>query len=111
MERAIVTVKGRVQRAGYRDFIDETAFNLDLTGSVKNIKDGSVEVLCEGPKDKIQGLVKKIQTKQYPLKVESIDVKYSKAKGEFKAFEIVRSESVHTAIYERLEDFVNYSRL
>jgi acylphosphatase len=110
MERAIINVKGRVQRAGYRDFIDETAFNLDLTGSVKNMEDGSVEVVCEGPKDKIQELVKKIQIKQYPIKVESIDVKYSKAKGDFKAFEIVRDEDLTTAVYDRMDTAARYMR-
>ena len=110
MERADITVKGRVQRAGYRDFIDEAAFNLDLTGTVKNMADGSVEVICEGPKEKILELVKKIKIKQYPIKVESIDVKYSKAKGDFKAFEIVRDEDLTTAVYDRMDTAARYMR-
>jgi len=110
MERAVIIVKGRVQKAGYRDFIDETAFNLDLTGRVKNMEDGSVEVVCEGPREKIQELVKKIHIKQYPFRVESIDVKYSKAAGEYTDFEIIRNENVKVALYEKLEDFVECLR-
>ncbi|MFZ2454871.1 MAG: acylphosphatase [Candidatus Altiarchaeia archaeon] len=110
MDRAVIIVKGRVQRAGYRDFVDEAAFNLDLAGSVKNLEDGSVEVVCEGSKNKIQEFVKKIQIKQYPIKVESIDVKFSKAKGEFKAFEIVRDEDLTTAIYDRMDTAARYMR-
>jgi acylphosphatase len=110
MERAVIIIKGRVQKAGYRDFIDETAFNLDLTGRVQNLKDGSVEVVCEGSKDKIRELVKKIEIKQYPIKVESIDVKYSKAKGEYKSFEIVREEDLTTAVYDRMDTAARYMR-
>ncbi|RLG34570.1 acylphosphatase, partial [Methanosarcinales archaeon] len=34
IEQAHLIIKGRVQKAGYRDHIDEMAFNLDLTGYV-----------------------------------------------------------------------------
>jgi len=106
----VITVKGRVQKAGYRDFIDETTFNLNLTGTVRNLENGSVEIICEGSKKGVQEFIQKIQIKQYPVKVESVDVKYSKATGEFKDFEIIRHENIQVAIYEKLEDFVEYLR-
>lgn len=65
-------------------------------------------MICEGSKDKIQELVKKIQIKQYPIKVESIDVKFSKAKGEFKAFEIVQDDDLTTAVYDRMDTAARY---
>ena len=35
-------------KAGFRDFIDEIAFDLNLDGYVKNLDDGTVEIVCEG---------------------------------------------------------------
>lgn len=36
MQRAVITVRGRVQEVGYRDFVAEIANRMDITGIVKN---------------------------------------------------------------------------
>ena len=72
IEQAHLIIKGRVQKAGYRDHIDEMAFNLDLTGYVKNLPDGSVEVVCEGEREKIEQFIDLIWIKQYPISVEAV---------------------------------------
>lgn len=69
-KRAEIIIHGRVQKAGYRDFIDEIAFNLNLNGYVKNLSDGTVEVICEGKEDDIKEFLGKINIKQYPIRVE-----------------------------------------
>ena len=46
--KAIIT--GRVQGVFYRDFSRQKARELNLTGYVRNLRDGSVEVLAEGPR-------------------------------------------------------------
>jgi len=110
MERARIIVKGRVQKAGYMDFIDEVVFNLDLKGRARNLEDGAVEVICEGNKEDIETLIQKIRIDQYPIRVEDINVEYSKATGEFKEFEIVREEDVTQATYERMDTAARYMR-
>jgi acylphosphatase len=42
-------VKGRVQGVGYRYFALRTAERLGVTGFVRNLSDGRVEVVGEGP--------------------------------------------------------------
>ncbi|MFA5965410.1 MAG: acylphosphatase [Sphingomonas sp.] len=46
MQRLLVS--GRVQRVGYRDWTVRNARELGLTGWVRNLTDGRVEILAEG---------------------------------------------------------------
>lgn len=108
--RARIIIKGRVQKAGYRDFIDEIAFKLDLMGLVRNVDDGSVEVICEGERRKIEELIAAIRIDKYPIRVKDIDVKYSEPSGEFKEFAIVREEDITRATYERMDLAARYMR-
>ena len=53
--RLIIT--GRVQGVWFRDSTRSQALSLGLTGWVRNRADGTVEVLAEGPEDKVERLV------------------------------------------------------
>jgi acylphosphatase len=54
-------IKGRVQGVGYRMFVLNTAQALDLIGHVRNLDDGSVEVLAAGPPEKVDDLLGHLQ--------------------------------------------------
>lgn len=109
-KQAVILIHGRVQKAGFRDFIDEVAFNLALNGNVKNLDDGTVRVICEGEETNIKELVEKINIKQYPISVEKIDVTYKSPTREFKTFEIIRDEDIATATYDRMDAAARYMR-
>ena len=49
-------VHGRVQGVGYRDYTQRVASTLGLTGYVRNLDDGRVEVYAAGPADKLSDL-------------------------------------------------------
>jgi acylphosphatase len=49
-------VRGRVQGVGYRDYAQRAASMLGVTGYVRNLDDGSVEVYAAGPPDKLSDL-------------------------------------------------------
>ncbi|KAF5425135.1 Acylphosphatase [Candidatus Methanomarinus sp.] len=109
MEKCVeIVLSGRVQKAGFRDFIDEIAFNLNLNGYVKNLDDGTVQIICEGEDENIKELLKKVNITQYPIRVENIDVVYKKSTGEYRTFEIIREEDLTTATYERMDAGVRY---
>lgn len=108
--RAEIVLKGRVQKAGFRDFIDEVAFNLELKGWVKNIEDGTVKVVCEGRSKEIDAFVNKIKIREYPIRVDDAEVKYSPATGEFEDFTIIREDDVVFATYERMDAAGRYMR-
>ncbi len=109
-KHAEIIIYGRVQKAGFRDFIDEIAFNLNLNGYVKNLDDGTVQISCEGEEDGIKELLEKINITQYPIRVENIDVVYEKSRDEYRTFEIIREEDLTTATYERMDAAVRYMR-
>lgn len=47
-------VRGRVQGVGFRWFARHEALRLGLRGFARNLPDGSVEVLAEGPEDELR---------------------------------------------------------
>jgi acylphosphatase len=49
-------VRGRVQGVGYRYFAQHAAVGLGLTGFVRNLDDGRVEVYAAGPADRLDEL-------------------------------------------------------
>ena len=48
---------GRVQGVGYRYFVLREADALDLVGWVANESDGSVRLVAEGPRDRLETLL------------------------------------------------------
>lgn len=52
--RALAHITGRVQGVFYRQSTCETAARLGLTGWVRNLPDGSVEALFEGPQATVE---------------------------------------------------------
>ncbi len=109
-KHAEITLYGRVQKAGFRDFIDEIAFNLNLNGYVKNLDDGTVQIISEGEENCIKELLEKINITQYPIRVKNIDVVYKKPTGEYRTFDVIREEDLTTGTYERMDAAVRYMR-
>lgn len=58
---AHIFVLGFVQGVGFRRFIKNEAKKLVLSGWVKNMVDGRVEILAQGSKDAIDELVKRVE--------------------------------------------------
>jgi acylphosphatase len=51
-----VIVKGKVQGVYYRQSTKEKARELNITGTVKNLPDGSVEIIATGSEQQLQQL-------------------------------------------------------
>ena len=52
-----ILVKGKVQGVFYRQSTRQKAKELQLTGSVKNLPDESVEIIATGPSMQLQQLI------------------------------------------------------
>ena len=87
--RARVFVSGRVQGVGFRDFTENQARRLKVAGFVKNLPDGRVEAVIEGPAAAVAALVDEMRRGPRAAKVEAIDVKDETPEGEFEAFDVV----------------------
>ena len=55
--QARLTITGRVQGVGYRDWTITTARRLGLTGWVRNRIDGSVEAMVQGDAQAVEALI------------------------------------------------------
>lgn len=86
--QAYIRVYGIVQGVGYRFFTERHARRLGLKGYVRNMPDGSVEVVVEGSKDKIETLIKYLKRGPYLARVEKVVVEYRKPTGKFSDFTI-----------------------
>ena len=88
MKRAYIIVHGIVQGVFFRHNTKKTALSLGLKGYVKNIPGGSVEVVAEGPEDKIKELIEFCKKGPEGAEVSRVDVKSGEASGEFDCFEV-----------------------
>ncbi len=84
---AHVFYSGRVQGVGFRYTAERLALDLRLVGWVKNLPDGRVELLCEGPKKKIELLLKEIQD-SLGATIRRADCGWEKPTQQFKDFSI-----------------------
>ena len=55
--RVHLIIEGRVQGVWFRDSTRQEAVRLGLSGWVKNRFDGTVEVVAEGPRERVETLV------------------------------------------------------
>lgn len=67
------TVHGRVQGVGYRFFVCHAARGLSLTGWVRNLPNGDVEVVAEGEEDRLGELARQLKAGPMMARVTSVD--------------------------------------
>ncbi len=89
-KRAVIIAKGKVQRVGYRDEVEERARRLGISGFVENVKPYDVRVVAEGEETKMERFIDEIRIKRYPIDVEHLEVQFEDFKAEFEYFEIRR---------------------
>lgn len=69
--KAVIT--GNVQGVGLRVFVVDNASKLGITGWVKNMADGTVEMEAQGNPDKLDQLFATIKKGNFIIKVDNID--------------------------------------
>ncbi len=78
---------GSVQGVGFRFTAERIAASLGIKGWVKNLRDGRVEVICEGQISTLKEFLRKVDSifKNY---ITDIDAEWSEPTGEFSYFDI-----------------------
>jgi len=86
-EQRIIRFIGNVQGVGFRFTTHRTAGLFDVTGSVRNCPDGSVECIVEGDPDEIDAFVAAVEDRMahYIRNHTETTAPYS---GRFRGFEI-----------------------
>jgi acylphosphatase len=72
--QARLTITGRVQGVGYRDWTIGTALRLGLTGWVRNRRDGAVEALVVGDDSAVGQMIEACQRGPRMARVDAVDV-------------------------------------
>jgi acylphosphatase len=90
MERAEILAKGKVQGVGFRNFVYNSAINLDLKGYTFNLKNGDVQTLVEGEKEIIEKLILLLKKGNTLSIVEEVEVIWNSPTGEFQDFVVKR---------------------
>ena len=75
MKRYHIIVEGRVQGVGFRGFVQAEALREDLTGSVRNMENGMVEIYAQGDSAAIDRFLDAIQKGNRWIRVDDIIVK------------------------------------
>lgn len=87
---AKLIVQGTVQGIFFRQFVKEHADNLNITGFVRNLESGEVEVIAEGEPEKIERLAKLVRRGPKHAQIRNVQISERKWSGEFKEFKILR---------------------
>jgi acylphosphatase len=72
--QARLTISGRVQGVGYRDWAITTAHRLGLTGWVRNRIDGAVEVLIVGDDNAVGEMIDACRRGPAMARVDNVDI-------------------------------------
>jgi len=84
--RLHVRLKGLVQGVGFRHYARQLAESFGITGYVKNVPDGSVEVVAEGDTDVLNAFLDELKIGPRFASVSRVDVQWSEASDEYGDF-------------------------
>ncbi len=75
VKRYHVIVEGRVQGVGFRSFCILQAQQRGLTGSVRNMSNGMVEIFVQGEEKQVDSFLKKVKEGDRFILVEDMSIK------------------------------------
>ena len=83
-----IKVLGRVQGVFFRAFTRREAILLGITGYVRNLSDGSVEVYAEGETDKLKNLEQRLQQGPSRASVSQVITTHTSYTGNYDSFQV-----------------------
>ena len=88
MERMTVYYSGRVQGVGFRATVRYLACGYDVTGSVRNLPDGRVELIAEGTRGELESFLKGVAESELSGFIAKQHESWSAAQGNLRGFVI-----------------------
>jgi acylphosphatase len=88
--RMTVLYSGHVQGVGFRYTAKTVATGFEVTGTVRNLPDGRVELVAEGRREELEAFRTALQDAGLAGFIQDEKVDWADAKNEFRGFEIVR---------------------
>ncbi len=85
-----ILYSGNVQGVGFRYTAKTVATGFEVTGTVRNLSDGRVELVVEGEKDELKAFQQAIRESGLGHFVRDEQVVWSEPRNEYRGFEIAR---------------------
>ena len=89
-DRLHVYFSGHVQGVGFRYSVKQLSLEFDVTGWVKNLPDGRVELVAEGERNELETFQAAIPDAGLRCFIRDSQSHWSEGTGEFRGFEIAR---------------------
>lgn len=86
--RMMIHYSGRVQGVGFRYQTRRVAAGFEVTGTVRNLPDGRVELVAEGDESELTGFREAIRDSGLRGFIRNEEVAWSEARGDFRGFVI-----------------------
>ncbi len=87
-ELRVLRIHGKVQGVGYRFFATRVARRLGLKGSIRNLRDGTVEAIVEGEKKTIDEWVEDLREGPRHAEITRIDQETKEFTGRLGDFDV-----------------------
>ena len=88
-QRLQILYTGHVQGVGFRYTVKSLAPGYEITGTIRNLSDGRVELSAEGTRDELRAFQRAIQDSGLGQLITQEEPSWSDARGEFRGFTIV----------------------
>ncbi len=85
-----VFYSGRVQGVGFRYAVKSITPGFEVTGTVRNLNDGRVELVAEGEREELDAFRQAIRESGLGSLIQREEEIFGPAGGGFRGFEIVR---------------------
>jgi acylphosphatase len=89
LKRLHIFVSGMVQGVYFRQSTTVKAKECGLRGWVRNLKDGRVEIVCEGNEDSLNIMLEWCKKGPDRAFVDNVDARWEEFKDEFNGFQTV----------------------
>jgi acylphosphatase len=83
-----IVARGLVQGVGFRYFVYRVAVRLDLSGWVRNLYNGDVEIEAEGDRSLIEEFIKDMKIGPRSAHVKDLNIEWQDYRGTYSSFEI-----------------------
>ena len=89
-DRLHIYFSGHVQGVGFRYSVKQLSLEFDVTGLVKDLPDGRVELVAEGERNELETFQAAIPDAGLRRFIRETQSHWSEGTGEFRGFEISR---------------------
>jgi len=88
VQRILVFYSGRVQGVGFRATVRHLACGYDVTGTVRNLSDGRVELIAEGTRGELEAFLTGIDESELSGFIANKNASWQEAQGNLRGFTI-----------------------